>query len=194
MLKGQNPFGLWREYLRLFVENHEAQQVPEVRGPEGLPLQQDHVEGCLDGCELQQLGLTYDTGQRVMVNTGLGQKMLNKAPSAQLTGCLVPVGAPGNVVLLVATLGARDRYHFLDFRHAEFGVVVEEGAAALDGEVVLGPVPQLAQVLVVQCVERVGAIRDKRAIKILPTSLVIGMPLPAGRNKSKHTLPPDVPP
>lgn len=50
---------------------------------------------------------------------------------------------------------------------------MEERAAALDGEVVLGPVPQLTQVLVVQCVERVGAIRDKRAIKILPASLVI---------------------
>lgn len=107
---------------------------------------------------------------------------------------MVPVGASGNVVLLVATLRARYRYHLLDFRHAEFGVVVEEGAAMLDGEVVLGPVPQLAQVLVVQCVERVGAIRDKRAIKILPPSLVTEMHLPAGRNKRKLTLLPDVPP
>lgn len=107
---------------------------------------------------------------------------------------MVPVGASGNVVLLVATLGARYRDHFLDFRHAEFGVVVEERAAALDGEVVLGPVPQLTQVLVVQCVERVGAIRDKRAIKILPTSLVIKMHRPAGKNKRERTLHPDVPP
>lgn len=82
MLKGKNPFVLWREYLRLFVENHEAQQIPEVRGPEGLPLQQDHIEGCLDRCELQQLGLTCDTQQRVTVNTGLGQKVRNKAHSA----------------------------------------------------------------------------------------------------------------
>lgn len=54
---------LSREYLRLFVENHEAQQIPEVRGPEGLPLQHDHIRGRLDRRELQQLGLTYDTQQ-----------------------------------------------------------------------------------------------------------------------------------
>lgn len=89
--------------------------------------------------------------------------MLNKAHSAFLTGCLVPVGALDNVVHLVAALGARYRDHFLDFGHAELGVVLEERAAALDGEVVLAPVPQLAQILVVQCVERVGAIRDKES-------------------------------
>lgn len=77
-----------------------------------------------------------------------------------LTGGLVSVGAQSDVILLVAFLGSRHFFHFSDFRHAEFGVVVEECAAALNGEVVLGPVPQLTQVLVVQGVE--GVITEKR--------------------------------
>lgn len=51
-------FGKKKKHLRLFIENHEAKQIPEVWGPEGLPLQYDHIWGCLDHRELQQLGLT----------------------------------------------------------------------------------------------------------------------------------------
>lgn len=50
----------WRiiRYLRLFVENHEAQQVSEVLRPEGIPLQHDHIECGLDHDEFQQFVLT----------------------------------------------------------------------------------------------------------------------------------------
>lgn len=82
-----------------------------------------------------------------------------------LTGGLVSVGALSDVILLVALLGSRHFFHFSDFRHAEFGVVVEERAAALNGEVVLGPVPQLTQVLVVQGVEGVITVRNGRNVK-----------------------------
>lgn len=78
------------------------------------------------------------------------------------TGGLVSVGALCDVILLVPLLCPRHFLHFSDFRHAEFGVVVEERAAALNGEVVLGPVPQLAQVLVVQGVEGVIAVKKKK--------------------------------
>lgn len=84
---------------------------------------------------------------------------------ACLTGRLVSVGAQSDVILLVALLGSRHFLHFADFRHAEFGVVVEERAAALNGEVVLGPVPQLAQVLVVQGVEGVETVGKRRKCK-----------------------------
>lgn len=82
-----------------------------------------------------------------------------------LTGGLVSVGAQSDVILLVAFLGSRHFFHFSDFRHAEFGVVVEECAAALNGEVVLGPVPQLAQVLVVQGVEGVITVKNGRNVR-----------------------------
>lgn len=75
------------------------------------------------------------------------------------TGGLVSIGAQSDVILLVSLLGSCHFLHFSDFRHAQFGVVVEEGAAALNGEVVLGPVPQLAQVLVVQGVEGVKTVK-----------------------------------
>lgn len=75
------------------------------------------------------------------------------------TGGLVSVSALSDVILLVSLLGSRHFLHFSDFRQAEFGVVVEERAAALNGEVVLGPVPQLAQVLVVQGVEGVKTVK-----------------------------------
>ena len=42
---------------RLFVEDHEPQQVPEVRGPEGLPLDDDLVVHGADLGKLQQLVL-----------------------------------------------------------------------------------------------------------------------------------------
>ena len=71
-----------------------------------------------------------------------------------LTGGLVPVGAERDVVFLVPLLRACHFLHGADLRHAEFGVVVQEGAAVQDGQVVAGPVPQLTQVLVVQSVER----------------------------------------
>lgn len=73
----------------------------------------------------------------------------------QLTGCLVPVGLQGNVVPLLAALGSGHFLHLVDLRQAEFGVVVEEELALSDREVVLVPVPQLPQVLVVQGVERI---------------------------------------
>lgn len=78
------------------------------------------------------------------------------------TGGLVSVGAQRDVILLVSPLGSRHFLHFSDFRHAQFGVVVEEGAAAMNGEVVFGPVPQLTQVLVVQGVEGVKTANKTR--------------------------------
>lgn len=66
------------------------------------------------------------------------------------TGGLVPIGARSNVVLDLSFLGPRHFLHFLNLRLAEFGVVVEEHAALLDGQVVFGPVPELAQVLIIQ--------------------------------------------
>lgn len=56
---------------------------------------------------------------------------------------------------------------------------MEEGAAALDGEVVLGPVPKLAQILVVQGVERVGADGDG-GVKTPLRGSVTDERLPAG--------------
>lgn len=72
-----------------------------------------------------------------------------------LTGGLVPVGAYSDVILLVALFGSRYLLHLSDFRHAKFGVVVEEGTAALDSQIVFGPIPQLTQILVVQRIEGV---------------------------------------
>lgn len=66
---------------------------------------------------------------------------------------MVPVGAYSDVVLLVALLGSRHILHLSDLRHAKLGVVVEEHTTMMDGQVVLGPIPQLMQVLVVQRVE-----------------------------------------
>lgn len=75
---------------------------------------------------------------------------------------MVPVGAYSDVILLVALLGSRNLLHLSDFSHAKFGVVVEEHTTMVDGQVVLGPIPQFAQVLVVQSIEGKGTNRHKR--------------------------------
>lgn len=79
------------------------------------------------------------------------------AMATVLTRGLVPVGLGRDVVLGLSVLGARDLLHLADLGHAEFGVVEEEHASALDAQFVFGPVPQLTQVLVVQRVEGVIA-------------------------------------
>lgn len=81
------------------------------------------------------------------------------------TGGLVSVGAQSDVILQVSLLGSRHLLHFSDFRHAQFGVVVEERAAAMNGEVVFGPVPQLTQVLVVQGVKGVITVKKWQTCK-----------------------------
>lgn len=75
---------------------------------------------------------------------------------------MVSVGPDGDVVLQVALLGARYLLHLPDLRHAELRVVVEEGPAALDGQVVLGPIPQFSEVLVVQRVESIRTEKTKK--------------------------------
>lgn len=47
--------------------------------------------------------------------------------------------------------------HLVDLRHAQFGVQAKEEASVQDGQVVLVPVPQVLQVLVVDGVECVHA-------------------------------------
>lgn len=107
-----------------------------------------------------------------------------------LTRGLVPVGAKSDVVLLIALTGSCYFRHFLDFRHAEFGVVVEEHAATLNGEVVLGPIPKLAQVLVVQGVEGVETEKEKNDNTISETSLFNSDQIPR-EDMTRHTLCPD---
>lgn len=73
--------------------------------------------------------------------------------ATQLTRCLVAVGLGRNVV--PALPGPGDLFHLANLRHAQLGVVVEEHASLQDAQLVLGPVPELSQVLVVQGVEGV---------------------------------------
>ena len=68
---------------------------------------------------------------------------------------MVSVVLGGDVVLDLPVLGACDFLHLAYLRHAQLGVIVEEHAAVADGQLVLGPVPQLPEVLVVQGVEGV---------------------------------------
>lgn len=77
---------------------------------------------------------------------------------------MVPVVAYGDVNLLVALLGSRYLLHLSDFRHAKFGIVVEEHTTKLDGQVVLRPIPQLTQVLVVQCIEGIDTKRNRKKL------------------------------
>lgn len=68
-----------------------------------------------------------------------------------------------NVPLLVSLLGSCYFLHLFDFRQTKFRVVEEERSAAQDGQVVLGPIPQLSQVPVVQCIETMDV-----SLKMLP--------------------------
>lgn len=52
--------------------------------------------------------------------------------------------------------------HGVDLRHAEFGVQSEEEASSPNGQVVLTPVPQVLQVLVVDGRERIHADNGRR--------------------------------
>lgn len=81
-----------------------------------------------------------------------------------LTRSLVSVGLGGDVVLDLSLLEARHLLHLVDLGHAEFGVVMEKHASLQDGQLVLGPVPQLPQVLVVQSVEGVISIRGNKTL------------------------------
>lgn len=53
--------------------------------------------------------------------------------------------------------------HLVDLRHAEFGVQTEEQTTSLNAQVVLAPVPQVLQVLVVDGGERICADNRKRS-------------------------------
>lgn len=99
--------------------------------------------------------------QLVKTKLKVTRTFLDKCNSGSLTGGLVPVSAYSNVILLVALLGSRYLLHLSDFRHAQFGVIVEECTTTLNGQVVLGPIPQLTQVLVVQRIEGVVTKRDR---------------------------------
>lgn len=70
-----------------------------------------------------------------------------------LTWGLVPVGLERDVVGALPPFGSRHVLHLTDLWHAELGVVVEKNAPLQDGELMLGPVPELPEVLVVQGVE-----------------------------------------
>ena len=75
----------------------------------------------------------------------------------RLTAGSVPVVA--EVLLLEATAHARLVPHEADLRHAEARVGLEEEAAVVDGQVVLLPVPQVLQLLVVERGEGIGTAR-----------------------------------
>lgn len=81
-----------------------------------------------------------------------------------LTGSLVPVGLGGDVVLDLPLFQPSHLLHLVDLRHAQLGVVMEKQASLQDGQFVFGPVPQLPQILVVQCVERVVSRKGGRDV------------------------------
>lgn len=70
-----------------------------------------------------------------------------------LTRRLVSVGFRSDVILDLPVFGPSHLLHPAYFGHAELGVVVEEHAAPQDGQIMMGPVPELPQVLVVQGIE-----------------------------------------
>lgn len=70
-----------------------------------------------------------------------------------LTRGLVAVRLQGNVVPLLPPLRPRDLFHLVDLRQAQLGVVMEEEFPPCDSEVVFTPVPELAEILVVQGVK-----------------------------------------
>lgn len=67
--------------------------------------------------------------------------------SGVLTAGSVPIVA--EIVLLKLLSDVRLLPHIVDLRHAEFGVEAEGQPPSPDGQVVLGPVPQVLQALVV---------------------------------------------
>lgn len=84
----------------------------------------------------------------VVVETFFNSSRVTRA--GVLTWSLVSVCLGRDVVLDLPLFGSRHLLHLVDLGHAELGVVVEKHASLQDGQVVLGPVPQLPQILVVQ--------------------------------------------
>lgn len=68
-----------------------------------------------------------------------------------LTTCSLSIAS--NVVLFHFVLYAGLLPHFLDLRHAKLGIEAEEEFSSFNGQIVLTPVPQVLQVLVVHCIE-----------------------------------------
>lgn len=77
-----------------------------------------------------------------------------------LTECLVSVSRDVDFVFRDPVFGPSDLFHPEDLGFAEFAVVEEEHPALQDFQVVLGPVPQLSEVRVVQGVEGIVSERQ----------------------------------
>lgn len=61
------------------------------------------------------------------------------------------VAVVSEIALIKVALDSRLVPHFADLRHAELRVCSEEQLPCFDGEIVLLPVPQILELLVVEC-------------------------------------------
>lgn len=61
------------------------------------------------------------------------------------------------VALLLLHSYTRLLHHLVDLGHTQFGVLAEEKASGLNGQVVFGPVPQVLQIQVVDGQKRIHA-------------------------------------
>lgn len=72
-----------------------------------------------------------------------------------------PVAVIAEVLLLELRADTRLVPHLADLRHAQLGVEVEGESPRFDGQVVLGPVPQVLEVLVIQRREGIQSTREE---------------------------------
>lgn len=80
-----------------------------------------------------------------------------------LTTCSFSIAT--NIVLFHLFLNTCLLPHFLDLRHAKLGIEAEEHFPSSNGQIVLTPVPQILQVLVVDCRECIRPVVKKHIHK-----------------------------
>lgn len=158
-------------YLRLLVVDYEADKVSVVQRPVALPCQPDRMTCCDVRLELQDMTFTCcdRAGPSVRHTCQIKRTFLKRKITCNKNVDNVNILTAGSftivteVILLQLPISARFFPHLVDLGHAEFGVQTEEETSSPNSQVVLTPVPQILQVLVVDGGERIHADNGRRS-------------------------------
>lgn len=144
-------------YSRFLVVDNEADQAFVSWRPVVLPRQPNGMARCDVGLELQDVTFTC-----------LNRRILTEAPAWLAKGDVGEILTAGSfaiiteVSLLLLLRPARFFPHLVDFWHAQLWVQAKEETSMQNCQVVLVPVPQVLQVLVVDGGECVYAENEKK--------------------------------
>lgn len=143
-----------QEDVRLFEVDDEADEVSVVGRSVPLP-------GQLDPCAAGAIGRKRKDGAFTCGNHSCSHSSAFHLSSSESEAEAAPTAGSVAVVaefaLVKAALDARLLPHLVDLGHAQLGVGAEKQLSRLDCEVVLGPVPQILELMVIKGGEGIHA-------------------------------------